>query len=174
MGLFDFFKKNSAEDSVELLTCTYNNSVNNGKPPKLALYDVYRQAQKVNDRLRYLTAEDYFESVYKKEFVDLSSNNSEARKFVVRVIQTLMSVYFHPETNILNVANPGWSDFKSTSHASVDLDSLIESKIIKTNLEPKGSTVVSCPKCQSKFKAPKGKHLEISCKSCRHKWKIYT
>lgn len=38
------------------------------------------------------------------------------------------------------------------------------------------SVIVVCPNCKAKYKVPKGKHLEISCKqkNCLYKWKIFT
>lgn len=34
--------------------------------------------------------------------------------------------------------------------------------------------IIECPKCKSSFKAPSGKHIEVTCKTCAHIWKIHT
>lgn len=36
--------------------------------------------------------------------------------------------------------------------------------------------IIICPNCKSKYKVPKGKHLEIACKqkNCLYKWKTFT
>ena len=34
--------------------------------------------------------------------------------------------------------------------------------------------IIDCPSCKTKYKVPTNRHIEVTCKNCKYKWKIHT
>lgn len=53
------------------------------------------------------------------------------------------------------------------------IDLGMESKT-KSNPPTPEIRVINCPSCKAQYKVPTQKHIEVTCKKCSFKWKIYT